>query len=554
MLPNGTWARGNVRVPYRLPELLASEQSKYVFIVEGEKDVDRLRALGLVATCNDGGANKWPAEFSRWFKGRHAVVLPDNDEPGRTHAQMVALSLKGVAASVRVVKLEGLPPKGDASDWLDAGNDDFILLNLATAAPPWTPDEVVDGIVPAALEAGGADWFAQCDMTRDGCPRSNLRNALLALRSDPAWQGVFAFDDMLRAPILMKPIPRFATDVPEALFAPRPMRDEDVTTAQEWLQIAGLASIGRDPTHQAMAAVARERAYHPVQNYLSGLAWDGEPRLDSWLTRYLGAECNAYTRGIGRMFMISLVARIANPGCKVDYMMILEGRQGARKSSVCRILGGAWFSDSMPENLAGKDAQQHLRGHWLIEIAELHALGKAETTTLKAFITRQVEIYRPSYGRLDVHEPRQCVFIGTTNKAVYLRDETGARRFWPVKVGSIDTDALAHDRDQLFAEAVAAFKADEKWWPTSAFEQQHVAAEQEARYEADAWENPIAEYLASLSPDAKITVSGMATAALEMKVERLGTAEQRRIAAILERLGWERLPKNWKGLRHWTRA
>jgi putative DNA primase/helicase len=141
MLPNGRMGRGEVRVPYQLPELLASEQSKYVFIVEGENDVERLQGLGLLATCNDGGANKWPAEFGRWFKGRHAVVLPDNDEPGRMHAQMVASSLKEVAASVRVVKLEGLPPKGDVSDWLDAGHDDFTLLNLATNARFWTPDE-----------------------------------------------------------------------------------------------------------------------------------------------------------------------------------------------------------------------------------------------------------------------------------------------------------------------------------------------------------------------------------------------------------------------------
>jgi predicted P-loop ATPase len=270
------------------------------------------------------------------------------------------------------------------------------------------------------------------------------------------------------------------------------------------------------------------------------------------MTACLGAEDTPYTRAIGRMFMISAVARILKPGCKADYMLVLEGPQGARKSTACRIVGGEWFSDSMPENVASKDAAQHLRGKWVIEVAEMHALSKSETTALKAFITREVEKYRPSYGRKEVVEPRQCVFIGTTNKSQYLKDETGARRFWPVKVAvlrPIDTDLLTGCRDQLFAEAVHRFRSGEQWWPGDAFEREHIEPEQEARFEPDAWEEAITDFLEGRKD---VTVLEVARGALSIDTAKLGTVDQRRVTAILERLGWVRGKMGSKGRRPWV--
>jgi predicted P-loop ATPase len=165
----------------------------------------------------------------------------------------------------------------------------------------------------------------------------------------------------------------------------------------------------------------------------------------------------------------------------------------------------------------------------------MHAFKRAETTQLKSFLSRTHERYRPPYAMVEVDEPRQVVFIGNSNQDTYLRDETGGRRFWPVKTGDIRIDELRTDRNQLLAEAVHAFKAGRNWWPDKDFEKQHFEPEQEKRYEFDEWLNPIAGYLYGMT---ETTIQKIAAGALELKKDRLGLFEQKRIAAILRKLGW----------------
>ena len=392
-----------------------------------------------------------------------------------------------------------------------------------------------------------AKWLNSCMRDHRDEPIPNLANAMLALREAPELQGVFAHDQMLCATVLTKEPPGLH-GMPGIECAPRPTSDADVGRVQEFMQKAGLRRIGKDTVHQAADQRGQERAFHPIKNYLNTLRWDGTSRLKTWLSRYLGAEANPYTAGIGTMFLVAMIARPFEPGCKADYMMVLEGDQGARKSTACSILGGEWFSDSLPDVTDGKDVSQHLPGKWLIEIGEMAAMSRAENAALKAFITRPVERYRKSYGRREVVEPRQCIFVGTTNKKAYLRDETGGRRFWPVKVGTIDTIALAADRDQLFAEAVEHYRAGTRWWPDAAFEREHIRPEQEARFEADVWEEAINSYLETRS---SVMVGEVARDALHIETPRIGRADQIRITTALERAGWTRGKKDRRGNIPW---
>jgi predicted P-loop ATPase len=383
-----------------------------------------------------------------------------------------------------------------------------------------------------------ANWLKRCVFEGDK-PVPTAANALTALTYDPAIRDAFAYDEMLCAPVMLHEIGRIDT-------RDRLVRDEDVTNLQVYLQRAGLKRIGRDAVRDAMRAHALEHSFHPVRDYLRALEWDGVPRIGVWLPRYLGTEFNLYTQHVGRLFMVSMVARICAPGCKVDHMLVLEGAQGDLKSTACRVLGDPYFSDNLPDVTTGKEASQHLRGKWLIEVAEMQAMNRAETALLKSFVSRTEERYRPPYGREEVIEPRQCVFIGTTNQSTYLRDPSGGRRFWPVKTGvaaKIDIDRLADDRDQLLAEAVRRYEQGDQWWPDKSFEQEIIMPEQSVRYEADAWEEKIENHLVG---QPRVTVLQVAREALGFEVARLGTAEQRRIAAALERLGWERLPREGK--------
>jgi predicted P-loop ATPase len=395
------------------------------------------------------------------------------------------------------------------------------------------------------LLGGKPEWLSDCILSETGKPIPNLANAATALRADPKLVGLFAYDEMARATVLTRPIGKEDA----ADFEPRAVTDVDIADLQEMLQKLGIPRLPKDTVHQAVDMIAHEQRFHPVRQYLEGLQWDNIPRVGMWLSSYLGADANEYTEKIGVMFLISMVARIYRPGVKADHMLIFEGQQGILKSSACAVLAGQWFSDSLPELREGKDVSMHLRNRWLVEVAEMHAFSRAEATQLKSFISRRDERYRPSYGRREVEEKRQCVFIGTTNADCYLKDPTGGRRFWPVKCGIINIEALERDRDMLFAEAVILFKTGIPWWPHKDFERNVIMPEQAARYDADCWEEQIARYLHGKD---KVTIGEVARDGLGIETPRIGTGEQRRIAGIMETLDWDRLPKDREGKRWWV--
>ena len=196
------------------------------------------------------------------------------------------------------------------------------------------------------------------------------------------------------------------------------------------------------PDRSAVLAVAHENRFDPVREYLEGLTWDRVPRIGKWLATYLSAEDTDYASAVGKRWLISCVARAILPGCKADSALIFEGNQGEGKSTAFTTLGGPWFSDELAA-IGTKDSALQLSGAWIIELSELDALTKARASTVKAFLSRRVDRFRPPYGRRVIEQPRSCVFCGTVNHSQYLEDETGGRRFWPVKVAASIPSASA---------------------------------------------------------------------------------------------------------------
>ncbi len=274
------------------------------------------------------------------------------------------------------------------------GDGDDLLDSLPFAQQPRAGD-------PNARIARPA-WFGRLCQDLAGTPERNEANVIIALTSDMAFAGVLAFDEFAREIVVRQPLP---WDDPGATF-PRPWEDADDVRTAEWLQLRGL-NVAPMVVSRAVGAVARELRIHPVRDWLDTLKWDGKPRIEAWTSTYLGAEPTAFHHTVGALWLISAVARIYRPGVKADHMLILEGPQGARKSTAIKVLAGEdWFTDELPE-LGSKDAAIHMQGVWIVEIAELDAIGRAEVSRIKAFLTRTTDRFRPPYGRYTVEVPRQ---------------------------------------------------------------------------------------------------------------------------------------------------
>ena len=355
-----------------------------------------------------------------------------------------------------------------------------------------------------------------------------LANAIAAFRHAPEWGGVLAFNEFGFGTVVLKPAPWGVVTNGE-------WTDHEDRLATEWLQRQGIL-VSVDVAGQAVQTAARDHPFHPVRTYLQSLRWDGVRRVDGWLSTYLGADDTKYSRAVGSRWLVSAVARIFRPGAKADCCLILEGPQGIRKSTALRTLAGEYFTDELAD-LGSKDAAMQTRGVWIIELSELDSLSHSEVARIKAFMSRTTDRFRPPYGMRLVESPRQCVFAGTVNHSTYLRDETGGRRFWPITCGRIEIEALARDRDQLWAEAKERFDSGAVWW-LETVELVRMASDQQIdRYEGDPWEEVIAPWLEH-RPSASI--SEILEKCLQ-KAQALWTqTDKNRAARCLRALGWDR--------------
>lgn len=374
-------------------------------------------------------------------------------------------------------------------------------------------------------------------------PYAIVANAITLLRSDPEWDGVLAYNEFADRMCFQKHAPwgpanGFWQDQHEVLTA-------------NWLQHHAV----RVPSRLACEAayiVSRDRCFHPLREYLESLIWDGTPRIRRWLQTYLGVEDeenSLYVQEVGSKWLISGVARILSPGCKADCCLILEGPQGKFKSTAIQVLGGEWFRDQISD-IGTKDSKMEIAGVWIIEIGELAALGRAEINAVKTFMSSGNDHYRPAYGHTVIDRPRQTIFAGTHNPngRGYLKDETGARRFWPVVCGEIDIPALTADRNQLWAEATALYHDGAPWWLEGEAASE-AEIEQGERLQTDLWDDRMTAFVAGRTSVTLIELLQSGVGITD--ASKLDQSAQNRAAAFLVARKWTKLRRGARGERQY---
>jgi len=415
------------------------------------------------------------------------------------------------------------------------------------------PERVLADI--AAVEFG--DWRTRLLRNEGGAMLTCIDNVALFLENSPEWSGVIGFNEFTGGYFILKPPPS-----PVTAEVASEIEDHFDTEVVRWLERKRLMA-KPDTVRRVVDLIARRNSYHPVRDYLESLpVWDGVPRVGTWLIDYCGVESsdekpNRYAMAIGEKFLIAAVKRILEPGSKCDSMLVLEGPQGIGKSSVPRILASdEWFSDKLSE-MGSKDASMQLRGIWIMELSELEALNRAELAQAKMFLTQQTERFRLPYGRRVIQIPRQCVFLGSTNSDAWLKDETGGRRFWPVRCHIVDLEKLRRDRDQLWAEALALYRSGASSWLDDEEIVKDAIEEQRGRYMQDVWHAKVIEH-AEVAAGALLSGAKAGTVSIAEILHRLGIevskqdqAQANRVSRCLRAEGWERRNVGPRSDREW---
>lgn len=424
----------------------------------------------------------------------------------------------------------------------------LLLENKDRCRPPLGEDEVykiVESITsrpPGDLKQELGEWSSLLKRGKDGTALPTAANAAVFMLYHEKIEKALAYNEFSDEVFWAETPP----DGPLRPVKGDALTDDHLVYLQHWLARHCGPSFGLDALLSAAQAVAKRRTIHPVREYLDSLVWDGKPRVDTWVSEYLGADRRPILQKVGAWWMLSAVARVLYPGCQADYVLVLEGYESEGKSSACRILGGEFFLGQMPKPtnpLAGLQ----LQGYWIVEAGEMASLKRVPSPTTKDFITQTHDVYRRPYSRTYKKRPRQCVVIATTNEDVYLEDPA-ARRWWPVKVKRVDLVGLKRDRDQLWAEAVQRVKEGEKWYPgpesSSALE-----SEQADRQVMDPWEEKLLPYLMSVQADG-CTVKTLFDI-LGINVADVTKAMQMRIADLMRKFFWtpDRRMENGKRVR-----
>lgn len=425
---------------------------------------------------------------------------------------------------------EGVLQAGERA--ADGGESASYRFNAAAGEGDGVPPLVEDG--PDGRDDGADGWDTRI-IYKGKFISDCLANAELFLTWMPDWRGVLAYDDFAERVVYRRRPPFMRKSDPET----GEWSDYLDTMTAIWLQRVHETEFSPNKVGQAVEVVARANRYHPVREALNALApWDGIDRLEMWPMDFLGVADSPYARLVAKWSVMAVVKRVLQPGCKHDYCIVLEGPQGDGKSGVARIFGWHWFGDT-DLNLESKDALLGLPGHLVYEIAEMGSLMKAEEKKQKSFLSRQEDEYRPPFGKRLIKVPRQCSFWGTTNETEYLKDPTGARRFWPLltheTTDDFDLEGLRAVHPLLMAEALHRVRAGERTWPTKDEQRELFDPEQRKRGMPEPFDEILARWV-----EKRVGTFTMADACMEglsLTPDKLTPALVTRVGIALRKMG-----------------
>lgn len=392
--------------------------------------------------------------------------------------------------------------------------------------------EVVPKAAKELSSIGADEWERLLARQNSGAPSKDPGNLVLLMENLEDWKGIVALDESKNRIIWRRDIPG-NTREPRA---GRELRDGDYLDVAHWFKLNRQVSFGKEAILDVLNHVAQRARFNSLTESLNAFS-PSQGLLETWLVKFCGAEDSEYTRNVGKWWLISAMARAYDPGVQADHVLVLEGNQGVGKTSIFRLLGGNWYDGSIPR-FESTDALLSFQGVWIRELSELAGVSRADFATIKALITEKTDRFRPPYGRSYIDAPRRCVFCASVNPGEdYVRDPTGARRFWPVKVGEINLVEFSKNRDALLGEARQAYHDGELWYPPRAESElsESIRDMQGARQVNDPWSGPVL----SLADTGEHTMEDF-FGVLQMPVERRGLGEAKRIGIILRAHGFER--------------
>lgn len=355
-----------------------------------------------------------------------------------------------------------------------------------------------DFIEDVFTEEEEIDWMEELEVDTKGKYTSSAININIIFSNDVRLKDIFKLNDFDGKRYVFKSMPW------RKVAKPEPVKNVDYSGVRNYLEsLYGIT--GSLKIDDALALEFQKNRYHPVIDYLNKVEWDGAERIDTLLIEYFGAEDNIYTREATRKMIVGAVGRIFKPGIKFDLVLTMVGPQGCGKSTLLHKLGQQWFSDTFM-TVHGKEALEQIQGAWIIEIGELAGFRKAEVESIKHFMSKQEDSFRPAYARESETYPRQCIFAATTNRSEFLKDPTGNRRFLPVDLRptkatkNVFHDLEQYDIDQIWAEAVELFNNGEKLYMSQ--EATLIAKEEQEKHsEVDERKGLIETYLNTLLPE-----------------------------------------------------